>query len=141
MDPKEKQTQVMEVTMEDLKSLIFEGVNEVVGELKSEIIKETQVGLKEFKVVTDDEKMEKAAQFVKDICLGNLEVKAVDSSDGSFGYTVPTELANYIIDGVAIDNIPTCGLVGIELDIKNWGGVAENSGKLFCFEYPKKFTF
>ena len=52
-----------------------------------------------------------------------------------------TELANYIIDGVAIDNIPTCGLVGIELDIKNWGGVAENSGKLFCFEYPKKFTF
>ena len=97
MDPKEKQTQVMEVTMEDLKSLIFEGVNEVVGELKSEIIKETQVGLKEFKVVTDDEKMEKAAQFVKDICLGNLEVKAVDSSDGSFGYTVPTELANYIL--------------------------------------------
>ncbi len=87
----------MEVTMEDLKGLISDGVKEIVGELKEEIVKETQAGLRDFKVATDEEKIEKAAQFVKDICLGNIEAKAVDSTDGSFGYTVPTELANYIL--------------------------------------------
>lgn len=50
-----------------------------------------------------------------------------------------TELANYIIDGTAIDNIPTCGLVGIELDIQYWRDISEKSGSLFCFEYPKKY--
>ncbi|MCX6795811.1 MAG: phage major capsid protein [Candidatus Falkowbacteria bacterium] len=97
MDPKEKQTQVMEVTMEDLKGLISDGVKEIVGELKEEIINETKSGLKEFKVVTDDEKMEKAAQFIKDVCLNNINSKAVSSGNASFGYTIPTELANYIL--------------------------------------------
>lgn len=49
-----------------------------------------------------------------------------------------TELANCIIDGVDIDNIPTCGLVGITFDVKNWKKIEERSGKLFCFEHPKK---
>lgn len=96
MDPKEKQTQVMEVTMEALKGLIADGVKEIVGDLKTEILKETREGLREFKVVTDDEKIEKAAQFVKDVCLGNVE-KAVSSGNTSFGYTVPVELADYIL--------------------------------------------
>jgi phosphohistidine phosphatase len=50
-----------------------------------------------------------------------------------------TELANYIIDGVDIDNIPTCGLVGIKIDTKKWVEVGERSGKLISFEYPKKY--
>lgn len=97
MDPKEKQAQVMEVTMEALKGLIADGVKEIVGDLKTEILKETQAGLKEFKVVTADEKIEKAAQFVKDICLGNIDSKAVNSGDTSFGHTVPVELADFIL--------------------------------------------
>lgn len=48
-----------------------------------------------------------------------------------------TELANFIVDGVAIDNIPTCGLVGIEFNVENWKKVEEKSGNIFCFEYPK----
>jgi phosphohistidine phosphatase len=51
-----------------------------------------------------------------------------------------TELANHIIDGVDIDNIPTCGLLGIEFDVKSWKKIEEKSGKLFCFEYPKKYS-
>jgi len=51
-----------------------------------------------------------------------------------------TDLANRIIDGADIDNIPTCGLVGIEFDTKNWGKIEEKSGTLFCFEYPKENT-
>ena len=47
-----------------------------------------------------------------------------------------TEFANYIIDGEDIGNIPTCGLVGVEVYVKNWKKVEEKSGKLFCFEYP-----
>lgn len=97
MDPKEKQAQVMEVTMDDLKSLIADGVKEIVGDLKTEILRETREGVRDFKAVTDDEKIEKAAKFVRDVCLGNLEAKAVDSGDTSFGYTVPTELASYIL--------------------------------------------
>ena len=50
-----------------------------------------------------------------------------------------TELAGYIVDGVNIDNISTCGLVGIEFDVKSWGKIEEKPGRLFCFEYPKKY--
>ncbi|MEI8360951.1 MAG: phage major capsid protein [bacterium] len=97
MDPKEKQAQVMEVTMEELKGLIADGVKEVAVELKQEILKESQEGLKDFKVVTEDEKIEKAAQFVKDVCMGKIEEKVVSVNNASFGYTVPTELANFIL--------------------------------------------
>jgi len=99
MDPKEKSApQVQEITMEELKVLIADGVKDIVGDLKDEILKETQAGLTDKKeALSEDEKIEKAADFVKDVCLGKIESKAVNSGDASFGYTVPTELADYIL--------------------------------------------
>lgn len=39
----------------------------------------------------------------------------------------------------SIDNIPTSGIAGIEFDIDSWKEVQAGSGKLFLFEFPKKY--
>jgi phosphohistidine phosphatase len=47
-----------------------------------------------------------------------------------------TTLANYLSDK-RIDNIPTCGLFGLKLDITSWQALSENSASFLFFEYPK----
>ena len=47
-----------------------------------------------------------------------------------------TYLANMLAN-VRIDNIPTCGIACISLNIKSWKEIAEKSGTLKFFEYPK----
>ncbi len=91
------QTQVKEVTMEELKNIITDGVKEILPDMKSEILKEIKRDVKDSKPETDEEKTKKSADFIKRVCLGQLEEKAVDSSNASFGYTVPTELADFIL--------------------------------------------
>jgi len=49
-----------------------------------------------------------------------------------------TDFANFIF-GENIDNIPTAGLVRVDLDIKSWKEVIGTKGKLIFFEYPKKY--
>ena len=39
-----------------------------------------------------------------------------------------------------IDNLPTCGLAQIDLNIKKWDEVKEDCGILSKFEYPKKLV-
>lgn len=36
-----------------------------------------------------------------------------------------------------IENIPTCGIVGISFDINKWSDINEGSGKQLFFYYPK----
>lgn len=48
-----------------------------------------------------------------------------------------TDLANYLT-GADIDNIPTCGVAAIQLEISAWKSLNRNTGKLLFFEYPKK---
>ena len=47
-----------------------------------------------------------------------------------------TELANRLGDR-NIDNVPTCGMVGIELDVKEWTEIVAADGKTVFFHYPK----
>lgn len=47
-----------------------------------------------------------------------------------------TELANRL-GGIAIDNIPTCGIVIIEAKISTWSKLG-GGGKLVSFDYPKQ---
>ena len=47
-----------------------------------------------------------------------------------------TELANQLGDR-NIDNVPTCGMVGIELDAKEWTEIVAADGKTVFFDYPK----
>lgn len=48
-----------------------------------------------------------------------------------------TEFAN-AMTGADIENIPTCGLVEISLEIDDWSDVTLGSGTLVEFDYPKK---
>ncbi len=48
-----------------------------------------------------------------------------------------TDLANDLTGG-SIENIPTTGVVRIQFDFDAWDQLAQNSGKLVLFDYPKK---
>ena len=48
-----------------------------------------------------------------------------------------TEFAN-VMTNSDIDNIPTCGLVEISLDIDDWSEIETGIGSLVEFDYPKK---
>ncbi len=50
-----------------------------------------------------------------------------------------TMLANMLGD-VAIDNIPTAGVVGIAFDAKSWDEACRMKGHTLFFEYPKKLA-
>jgi len=47
-----------------------------------------------------------------------------------------TELSNYL-SGVTIDNIPTCGMVYLEAEIKAWDELGGSPCTLAAFDYPK----
>ena len=49
-----------------------------------------------------------------------------------------TVFINYIT-GRQIDNLPTCGIAGIEFDFESWKELNPSTGKLFLFEYPKMY--
>lgn len=49
-----------------------------------------------------------------------------------------TLLSNYITDK-RIDNIPTCGIVNIDLNVEKWKDVDFDNGKIISFDYPKKY--
>ena len=48
-----------------------------------------------------------------------------------------TILANRLANS-GIENVPTTGVVGIELNVPNWAAVNDNTGTMQFFEYPKK---
>ncbi|VAX26342.1 Phosphoglycerate/bisphosphoglycerate mutase [hydrothermal vent metagenome] len=52
------------------------------------------------------------------------------------GFTV---LANILADKY-IDNMPTCAVAVIELNVDSWKNVESDCGKLIAFEYPKKHS-
>jgi phosphohistidine phosphatase len=49
-----------------------------------------------------------------------------------------TYFVNFI-SGANIENIPTAGTAGIELNINSWIEAGKIKGKLIFFEYPKKY--
>ncbi|MBI1937777.1 MAG: phosphohistidine phosphatase SixA [Ignavibacteriales bacterium] len=49
-----------------------------------------------------------------------------------------TSFANHL-GNKFIDNVPTCAVVGIEFDVKNWKQVEHGTGKTFMFDFPKKY--
>jgi phosphohistidine phosphatase len=47
-----------------------------------------------------------------------------------------TEFVNQLSPDFNIDNMPTCGVVGVHLDIKEWNNFSIAKRKVFLFEYP-----
>jgi len=91
---KDKQPEVKEISMDELKTLLSDSIKDLLPSLKTEIVDELKSSIVTEKAETKEEKTEKAAQFVRDLCEG----KAVTSTTGSFGYTIPTELASTIME-------------------------------------------
>lgn len=50
-----------------------------------------------------------------------------------------TDFTNFVSDSY-IENIPTCGIVGLELKEESWNKVKEDSFRLLFLEYPKKYS-
>jgi len=49
-----------------------------------------------------------------------------------------TNLLNYLTNK-EIENIPTCGVVKLELKVSSWNQTGDNTCELAWFEYPKKY--
>ncbi len=49
-----------------------------------------------------------------------------------------TACANLLLGRLAIDNVPTCGVVALEFPVSRWADVAPGGGRLLFFDYPKK---
>lgn len=49
-----------------------------------------------------------------------------------------TDLVNSLDAKAGIDNISTCGVVEIELDVNAWSDVTPGDGRVSSFDYPKK---
>lgn len=47
-----------------------------------------------------------------------------------------TELANYLLPGVT-DNIPTCGLLALNIDTDDWDLRQRKQAELIVYDYPK----
>lgn len=98
----EVKTEIKEITMEELKTLLADGIKEIVPQLKEQVINELKPLVTEAPKQEDSKqvKMEKAAQFVKDLVNGKVQVdeKAVTSESASLGYSIPTELADAILE-------------------------------------------
>lgn len=71
------------------------------------------------------------------------EVNSIDDINNSviiFGHNPGfTGLANLLGDKY-IENLPTCAVAEIELDVDSWKDVGAECGKLVGFEYPKKYN-
>ncbi|MBI9072448.1 MAG: histidine phosphatase family protein [Melioribacteraceae bacterium] len=56
-----------------------------------------------------------------------------------FGHNPGLTLLSNFISDKRIDNIPTCGIVNIDLYIDKWKDVDFDNGKVVSFDYPKKY--
>ncbi len=50
-----------------------------------------------------------------------------------------TNLVNELTDDLFFDELPTCAIVALEFDVKNWKEVASKKGKILFNQFPKEF--
>ena len=49
-----------------------------------------------------------------------------------------TDFVNQLSPDFVIDNMPTCGIAGAEVDAKEWNSFATAKRKVILYEYPEK---
>jgi len=74
--------------------------------------------------------------FVNVISPINDEIKTLFIFSHNPGITL---FNNWLADK-RIDNIPTTGIVRLELKIKKWENISFDCGKLITFDFPKKYS-
>lgn len=50
-----------------------------------------------------------------------------------------TEFCNRMIKDFFIDNVPTCGVIGIKFSVNGWREIAPKKGDLDFYQFPKNF--
>ena len=48
-----------------------------------------------------------------------------------------TDLVNQMLPSMHLHNLPTCGVVAIDVETDAWGKIPEADSKLFFYDYPK----
>lgn len=51
-----------------------------------------------------------------------------------------TEYSNQLTTQIITDNIPTCGIVAVELAIDTWNDIVDKKGTLLFYHYPQKLS-
>ena len=96
-----------------------------------------KLGYKENKIIENNIIYDATTQDLLNV------INSIDDKNNSamlFGHNPGfTVLANLISDKY-VDNMPTCAVATIELDVESWKNVNANCGKLVGFEYPKKYS-
>ena len=102
---------------------------------KTAIVIAEKIDYPKSKILIDDNIYESSSTELKNI------IQGFDDKYNSvmmFGHNPDfTMLNNYLTDSY-IDNIPTCGVVGIRFN-SSWKKIDGDSGKAFFFIYPKLF--
>ena len=50
-----------------------------------------------------------------------------------------TNICNELTNDLFFENVPTCGIVSLHFDIKNWKAIAPKNGKVNFHQFPKDF--
>jgi len=94
-----------------------------------------KIGYPEKKILYNEELYEASSNTLVKV------IKKVDDKYDSvmlFAHNPGLTLLNNHISNHYIDNIPTCGIVALQLD-KKWSEIDKNSCKFLFFEYPKLY--
>lgn len=94
-----------------------------------------KIGYPEKKILYNEDLYEASSNILIKI------IKQLDEKYDSvmiFGHNPGLTMLNNHISDRYIDNIPTCGIVALQLDIK-WSELDKNTGKFLFFEYPKLY--
>lgn len=101
----EIKTEVKEITEDELKTIVADGLKEIVPALKEEIKNDLKAEIKtepEKVEKTEAEQVEEVKTFINALVEKDhaklTEMKAVDSTNSYFGYTIPTTLASAILE-------------------------------------------
>ena len=57
-----------------------------------------------------------------------------------FGHNPGISAFGNLLSKEQISEMPTCSIVGLELNINSWKDAERHCGKIILFEYPKKYT-
>ncbi|WP_421919871.1 SixA phosphatase family protein [Marinifilum sp.] len=56
-----------------------------------------------------------------------------------FGHNPSIEYLAFNLSEEFYEYVPTCTVIGIEFDVEDWKDIEARSGKVFLYEYPKKY--
>ena len=93
------------------------------------------IGSKNLRVVEEPRLYHASVATIVEIARGQSDQLATIACVGhNPGFT---DTANALIEDLTLDNLPTCGIIGMELGIDQWSAVTPGRAQLIYIDYPK----